>query len=549
MLIPGRAYPPVRVLALAGLVASVLVVLGPQLFAAEGSSPASGMDRLRQQRKQAAHRKRRIIFNNDGNSIVYKLKDKEVSVEALLADRTTGLIGTHVDSIFYCPWSAGLGLCTHKSEIAEPFYAKTGVFGANMTKEFHDKGLDPLEIMVDFCKAKDIEIFMSMRMNDIHDSYPQWSELLSQFKKDHPELLFGTREQGPRFGKWSGLDYGRAEVRDRAAELLEDVCKRYDVDGIELDFMRHIPHFKCNAKGDDCTQKERDMMTGLLRRIREMTERAGLERNRPILVAVRIPASVSCCEAVGLDVTRWLEYDLVDILIPGEWEFSPWEKWVALGHKHGVPVYPCLSWTGSKKRKGLPSMQKGIPMGSLRSRATNVWHSGADGIQTFNLFDPASSVWRELGDPKVLAGLDKDYFPHGYWRSVWKSKDVRDPGRFVDVPTPPYAKHPAILEPGQSRDVDMLIGDDLSGHDKSPADEPRITLSLGIAELTGADTLAVTLNGHAVSNGSVKGNWVSYTVGPELFQKGNNSVLVTNRAGADRTIVFRNVHVRIDYPQ
>ena len=156
-----------RLLALTTLVACVLIVLDPALCVAEEPTPAAGLNELRQQRERAAQRKRRIIFNNDGNSVVYHLN--EVRAEALLADRTTGLVGTHVDSIFYCSWCAGFGQCTHVSELAEPFYATTGVFGANKTKDFHDKGLDPLQIMVEFCKANDIEIFWSMRMNDIQN--------------------------------------------------------------------------------------------------------------------------------------------------------------------------------------------------------------------------------------------------------------------------------------------------------------------------------------------------------------------------------------------
>src|SRR6185369_893591 len=45
-------------------------------------------------------RQRRIIFNNDGNEPVYLCKT--ASKEELLRSRTTPLIGTQVDSIFYC---------------------------------------------------------------------------------------------------------------------------------------------------------------------------------------------------------------------------------------------------------------------------------------------------------------------------------------------------------------------------------------------------------------------------------------------------------------
>ena len=317
MKIQRHAFPSVHWLT-AGLVAAGLFATGMQPCQADEVCTTAELTQLRQQRRQAAQRKRRIIFNNDGNSIVVSLAGKEVSAQALLDDRTIPLLGTHVDSIFYCSWSTGLGLFTHMSEFVEPFYAKTGVYGANRPQEFHERGLDPLKIMVDFCRANDIEIFWSMRMNDIHDADPRWPEVMPQFKKDHPELLFGTQQKPPAFGKWSGLDYGLPEVRQRAFRLLEDVCRRYNVDGIEMDFARHFPHFSCNANGEDCAQHERDLMTGLLQRVRKMTEQVGLERNCPILVAVRIPASLSCCNAIGLDVSHWLEQQLVDILVPGE---------------------------------------------------------------------------------------------------------------------------------------------------------------------------------------------------------------------------------------
>ncbi len=35
------------------------------------------------------------------------------------------------------------------------------------------------------------------------------------------------------------------------------------------------------------------------------------------------------------------------------------------------------------------------------------WNAGVDGIYMFNFFNPNRPEWRELGDPKTLAGLDK----------------------------------------------------------------------------------------------------------------------------------------------
>jgi hypothetical protein len=285
-------------------------------------------------------------------------------------------------------------------------------------------------------------------------------------------------------------------------------------------------------------------MTGLLKRVREMTETVGLERGRPILVAVRIPASVACCEAAGLDVVRWLEEDYVDLLVPGEWELSPWEEMVTLGHSHDVPVYPCISWTGSKKRRGPPEVQDGLAHRNFRARAMTIWNSGADGVYSFNLpdgVDPDNALWRELGDPKVLARLDKDYFPHGYWR-ILLGNDFREIDRFAFGQVPPFPERPVTLAPSQPYIVTVAVGDDLSN-----ASQPlgNVTLNLGVNGLVSADQLAVTLNDHPLSKGSVMGDWVSYAAVPEWVRSGDNFLQITNQDGSGNGLVLRDIHVRV----
>ena len=113
--------------------------------------------------------------------------------------------------------------------------------------ELLEQGTDPLKIMVDFCKKNDIEIFWTIRMNDIHDAYYDSIFDFNEFKKAHPEYLVGTKEDPPRFGPWSAVDYGHEKVRELSLRYIEEVCQNYDIDGIELDFMRHETYFKRNG--------------------------------------------------------------------------------------------------------------------------------------------------------------------------------------------------------------------------------------------------------------------------------------------------------------
>ena len=518
---------------------AALVVLVGLLFplpgtASEGTDNAYRLDRLRQDRTQAAARRRRIIFNNDGNSIVYHLK--ETTPEALLAARTTPLIGTQVDSIFYSSWGSGFGMFTHISDVAQPFVAKTGPFKANRTGDFHEKGLDPLQIMVDFGKKHDIEIFWSMRMNDIHDAYPQWSALFPEFKKRHPEFLFTTRDNPPVNGHWSGLDYNHAPVRARALALLEDVCKRYDVDGVELDFLRHPPFFRSHASGHDCTEAECETMTDLIRNIRRMTEQEGLRRKRPILVAVRVPASAECCKEMGLDILRWMEEGLIDLAVPGEWEFDPWSDWVALGRKYGVKIYPCLNLSVQRGRKRAPGRK--LPI--MRARAMNMWHSGADGIYTFNFFEPESPAWREIGAVKTLARLDKDYYVNAYAPAMIE-KYFKGHARFMKGPTL-HPDRPIALAQGERHEFRLYIAEPPTATDPPP----KVTLQIKGHGLTEPQDLTLTFNAQPLKTPENTADSLLYPLPFSALRQGENTVTLVYKGPGER-VMLKDLCVRAVY--
>jgi hypothetical protein len=111
----------------------LLVVLTFGLLLPLAAKPYENTAQVREARKEALHKQRRIIFNNDGNEPVYALK--ELSKEALLDERTAPLAGSQVDSLFYCTWSSGFGLFTHATKVGQLFTTKEGMFGPNRTSE------------------------------------------------------------------------------------------------------------------------------------------------------------------------------------------------------------------------------------------------------------------------------------------------------------------------------------------------------------------------------------------------------------------------------
>ncbi len=531
-------------LAYSGLVAFVALAAAAGPVVAQNPRPGGKLEQMRKLRKEAAQRRRRLIFNNDGDEPVYQCK--EPTVEALLKARTTGLAGTNVDSIFYCTWSSGFGMFTHHTKIGEVFTCKNKPFNRNLTQEFMEQGIDPLQVMVDFCRDNGIEIFWSMRMNDVHDgSYP---DMVPQWKKDHPRLLFGSRDKRPPAigdGRvWSGVNYGRQEVRDRAFAFIQEVCENYDIDGIEMDFFRHPVFFRSHAWGRRVNQRERDDMTALLRRVRDMTEQVSLKKWHPILIAVRVPDSVGYCREIGLDLERWLQEGLVDLLIPGGYfRLQPWKVSVELGHKYGVMVYPALDESRMKKGGARNKRE------SYRARAMNVWNSGADGVYVYNFnyyAKPNDPVWKELGEPEKLQTLDKTYYLR--CRGFWGIKAyLRSGEQFHTLPTL-SPERPVTLKAGESYSVEFPVGDNVQWG-KQQGTVPELKLRLQVKNLKDPEEVTVTLNNQALAKGALSEGWLEYAPPAELVKQGANKIGIAFQGGNKAGLIVSDLLLQIAYKQ
>ena len=493
----------------------LLVVYGGYVMGMNMAVKVTNEEELKQRRKELAHRQRRIIYNNDGDDVMAECK--EATPEALLKCRTSGVAGTQVDTISYCTGSS-FGSFIRNTRGGQVFTYNKGKFANNPITKFIEQGTDALKIMIDFCRKNNIEIFSSIRMNDTHDGDDRWSYMISQLKKDHPEYLMGTKNKRPKYGLWTAVDYGREEIRDLAFQFIQEVCEDYDVDGIELDFLRHIVNFRCHAMGQDVGQEERDMMTGLIRRIRKMTEDVGLKRGRPILVMVRVPDSVGYSAACGLDIIQWMEENLIDILVvTSHFRLNPWEVSVQLGHKYNVPVYACLENSYLWNEGESFEVRNLLPC--YRARAMNAWDSGVDGVYMFNFFDPHSSLWQEVGDPKVLETMDKVYC------TIEKNHHhcgvaLANGERFLNLPllSPNY---PVLLKAGKAVTIELRVAEDVLKREAGGI-VPEVKLRLRVQKVTDAVDVSVKLNKKPLSSGTKSGMWLEYQVAPAFVKKGLN---------------------------
>ena len=460
---------------------------------------------------ETGQRKRRVIFNGDSAVLMHPGAS---TVQGFLTPRLEALPGTPVTTI---SWSILAGDAPSYDSRIQPIYGDgqqsdrpdyMNTYAANL-KALVDAGACPLKIVNDFAHEHGMEAFASVRMNDVHDSFVEGH--LSRWKLENREFLVSTRGlqtaiaepafPGSRVANLyaTALDFTHQVVRDRKFEIIEEVCLRYDLDGVELDFIRHPVLFKNIFEGGTITPEETSLMTSFIRRVRVRMDEIGRERGRPLLLAVRTPDDLELSLGIGLDLEAWMREGLVDMLILGGGyaHFSlPVARMAEAAHAYGVPVYPCINNPGQLMDG------KGVEM--TRALATKWYAGGADGIYFWNLTAPWEQIrdearWRvlrkrvyaaldDIDDPEALEGKEKIYSA---------AEEVWFPYAFISS----RGDLPARLAPDSGTRFPIVIGDDVPRLvQEGRLAGAELTLALEGA-LSGPDRLTVSINGQVQSVG------------------------------------------------
>ena len=514
------------------------------------------LSELRTKRKRAAHRRRRLIYDNDGSDVYLAGGG---TPEALLEPYASARMFEHIDSYAYCvQWALGMHLYDSKiGEVCARYDPR--MQARSVVPDLIASGTDPLRVMVEFCHRHGKEVLANFRMNDIHDANAEWE--LPRWKANRPELLFGTAQNQPPNGKWSGADFSAPYVRDLEFASIEEVCRGYDVDGIFMDFLRHPPYFKSVAWNREVTTEETESMTELIRRIRSMTEEAGLQRGRPILVFTKVLGSVEMNRSQGLDVERWLREGLIDGIVPGWIHECPLEEMIWLAHRHDVPAYAHMHRIGNHcRRPDIASTSTGF-LELERACAMHAWSAGSDGLYLFNYApgqshmdaeDYYAALFDEIGDPQKLGGLYKLYLTMPLGTHLFPYCGVPGLLPLITVPTL-SPDNPRALKPGDSEIIWYFpVGDDLAGSARSG--EPEVRL-----EVHGADfrekQIRVLMNenvdvgrGVLVSGRQRDNDIIKYKLEAIRVHRGNNRFEIILHPNCDQAVTLTDLRLRVSYP-
>ena len=175
---------------------------------------------------------------------------------------------------------------------------------------FANAGINPYKVWLAESRKRGISPWISVRMNDIHEPFDEDHFLHSEFWRNHPELR--RIQHRPAYG-WTdkSLDFCHEEVREYMMALITEVLEIFDLDGIEVDWMRFYHHF---APGRE--EEGRQITLEMHRRIRQLADAAAERLGHPVGVAIRVPATPEHAWELGFDVPTLSREHLVDIVIP-----------------------------------------------------------------------------------------------------------------------------------------------------------------------------------------------------------------------------------------
>jgi len=330
----------------------------------------------------------------------------------------------------------------------------------------NQKGLDPYEILITHSRLRNISPWISIRMNDHH--YFNDSTMINKLWWDHPEYRISPK----------GLfNYAEKEVRDYYKAFIQEVLERYDIDGIELDWMRTHSIFK---KGEELQGAE--LINNFMKEIRDLTKQKSLERGHTIKIAARVPPASDIGKSFGLDGVAWVKNGFVDILIPTNWASTnfdiPVELWKnEIGTGYEYILAPGAD-VGIKSFKDEYQKMMHSNVDLLRGFSASAYHRGADAIYLFNNFNPVYN--RKIVSPDGTINITDD-----------KQPILKEAGKLSTSLNKPRSHVLTYNHPDNkpvSTDTPKLIQDiknEFNIHSGTKPDKGNYTIRIGLDSLNG----------------------------------------------------------------
>ncbi len=503
----------------------------------------------------------RVIYSNDTTNItscVSPFHNAREPFRASMLEASVDEVAELADAHFLQPglgmvpmWpSKVLPLEEHYRWVRDRYGQGPDSFG-----RFVLDGGDVVRVFIDRCRRNNQAAFISFRMNDAHhkefvDPMPgirpggSIGMSVTRFYAEHPEFRL---KPGSLRGADLVHNWAVPEVREQKFALIRELCENYDLDGLELDFLRTYSFFRA----DEATPGQR---CAIMTALRAATVRALLDRTargRRRWLCARVPCHLPALEVLGLDLPALVAAGL-DMVNASAHYFTTQQHDLAAIRRQtqGSTLYFELchtTWKGEKVAVGYDVFPfRRATREHLHTAAHLAYARGADGISLFNFAyyrqhgqgagrgvfgEPPFEALKALRDPQALAQEPQHWFIAPGWRA---------PG-MKPLPVP------RKMEPGQSAKFNF----DLAAPGGGWKRDARVRIQMDKPPV--ADEWSATFNGEAVSaTDEVAEPFVvpypsligrpdelrAWIVPGKLLREGKNNLEITMKSGDSVTIAF-----------
>lgn len=235
-------------------------------------------------------------------------------------------------------------------------------------------GIDIYGILTEYIRENGCKVYLSIRMNDGH--YTDNPAINSNFAlKDNCKNTIN--------GDGVALDFSKKEVRDLFYNYIKELLENYNVDGIELDWLRYPTVLPLEKRSDF------QILNSYMQEVRCLIN----EYDKKLGLAVRVLPNEQDNLSNGVDVCQWIADGSADIItienfyIPTNYEM-PISNWKTSIKKRNTAnnkyVFLCGSdWGVSCKRGYNIAMTPAL----VRGFTSECLDNGADGVYLFNFFE------------------------------------------------------------------------------------------------------------------------------------------------------------------
>jgi len=385
----------------------------------------------------------RVIFSNDTTNTLTCTSSYHKKGEPFRAEMLEGTVD-EVPGVDVHMLQPGLGwIPWWKSKVypADEHYRRfeqrTGL-KADPYGQYMLAGGDMVKVFVERCRAKGQVPFVSLRLNDSHlleyvGQKHARAAYVSRFYEEHPEYRLDPKSKG-----WDQrvLNWAVPEVREHKLAFIREICESYNIDGFELDFMRHCNLFRLH---ETTGEQRAEIVAGFVRRVREILDRTAKPGQRRWLCA-RVPCLTAPHDALGIDLPAMAEAGL-DVVNLSAYYFTQQQTDLPLIRELVPDAAIYLEMTHCTT---VGPGRGGYDDFSFRRTTDEQFYTGAhlayrrggDGVSLFNFVyyrehgtpgrgpfnEPPFHVLKRLGDPEWLARQPQWYV----LAEVWNQPAVPD---------------------------------------------------------------------------------------------------------------------------